>query len=57
MPLEVPQFDAELFCLVAKHALWGFSSAFAVLPCVDSESQSSEAHWEAARSQVEIFIQ
>ena len=57
LPLEVPEIDAEFCEIFAKHSIWSLVSVFGSGGSTQGTAEpESDAQWESARQQVEIFV-
>ena len=57
LPLEVPEIDAEFSELFAKHSIWSLVSVFGSGSSTQGTAEPvSDAQWESACQQVEIFV-
>ena len=57
LPPEVPEIDAEFCEIFAKHSIWSLVSVFGSGGSTQGTAEpESDAQWESARQQVEIFV-
>ena len=57
LALEVPEIDAEFCEIFAKHSIWSLVSGFGSGGSTQGTAKpESDAQWESARQQVEIFV-
>ena len=57
LPLEVPEIDAEFCEIFAKHSIWSLVLVFGSGASTQGTAEpESDAQWESARQQVDIFV-